>query len=641
MESLHSPTSSSRSNSGRPEEEHSQVLNREHNQTTSTAATDAGRPASVVLQNPQSAAADSGRPESAVLHPQIQPMEGVTEQSVPPDMSKLQDEQPRYSTDSGADSAESETDSSVQPWKYPSTDVREKRKRERRLARKALRAKATDSDTAAGANVPSSNPPPPTKPLYKADVPKNRRPYIWNSSNKKSLVPRDITPPKKMSVDGIDIYLQILTSAEAKICGISGWDTVLTDIERYCPEVADRKIARFWASWRHDRVMAKRFKNKSSNPAAVAAGSSTSNPAAVAAGPSTSIDTPQGDDASKRKRTGTPGSTEPPSKKSLTSGESYSQVAGAAPPPPTPPPHQTLWVHSNDAEKGPIEKDMFFEIVSQCNIIKNLGAIEGDPEFCWKSNLLRQPYYDTENSRGKIVCGDQKTHDFWVKFIPIAAITVGNLNCKAWTWKEYEVPKIRYSFLIPFDTCNGIDAKPLVQGTLAVNQLSMVDVLSCRTSYSKTNKQRICNIEVTDKLARAIDDAERVLVGPVCPLHFKLQSEDTGDLCPDSACPEIESIQPDEVEQLLGRESIEDDAYVGNFGVSFDQLLDGSVDPPHPSHPGTGSSTCTVISSKTVKSGKTVVSLNTAVENLTVTPGDGPKSPSTPTTPTPPFLPPP
>ena len=192
------------------------------------------------------------------------------------------------------------------------------------------------------------------------------------------------------------------------------------------------------------------------------------------------------------------------------------------------------------------------------------------------------------------------------------------------------IPKIRYSFLIPFDTCNGIDAKPLVQGTLAVNQLSMVDVLTCRTSYSKSNKQRICNIEVTDKLARAIDDAERVLVGPVCPLYFKLQTEDTGDSCPDPDCPEIESNLTDEVEQLLGRESVEDDAYDGNFGVSFDQLLDGSVDPPHPSHPGTGSSTCTVTSSKTVKPANSVVSLNTAVEKLTVTPGDGPKSPSTP-----------
>ena len=356
----------------------------------------------------------------------------------------------------------------------------------------------------------------------------------------------------------------------------------------------------------------------------------------MAAGPSTNIDTPRGEDASKRKRTGTPGSAEPPSKKSLTTGESYSQVAGAAPPPRPPPNTQTIWVHSNDVEKGPIEKDVFFEIVSQCNIIKNQGAIGGDPEFCWKSNLIRQPSYDDEHSRGKIVCGDQQTHDFWVKFIPIAALTVCNLNCKAWTWKEYEIPRIRYSFLIPFDTCNGIDAKPLVQGTLAVNQLSMDDVLTCRTSYSKTSKQRICNIEVTDKLARAIDDAERVLLGPVCPLYFKLQSEDPEDSSPDPGCPEIESIQTDEVDQLLGRESVGEGAHDGNFGANFSQLLDSSVDLPHPPHLDTGSSTCTV---KTVKPGKSVISLNTAVENLVVTPGDGPKSPTTPTNPTPPNLP--
>ena len=589
-----------------PEDEQSQLNTREHTQTTSTAATDAGMPASVVLQNPQSAAAGSGMPESAVLQ-NIQSMEGVTE-SVPPEMLQFRDEAGHHST------ADGESDSSSQPWKFASTDIRENRKREQWLARKALQAKASDSSAAAGAREP------PTTPLLKSDVSKNRRTYIWNARSKKTQVPKDVTPPKIMSVDGTDIYLQILTSGEAKNCGIDGWDAVLADSKRFRPEVADRIIARFWAGWRHDRVMAKRNKTKSTNPAAMAAGSSIS------------ITTPGGDDASKRKRTGTPGSTEPPSKKPLKTGESYSQVAGAVPPPPppTPPTTQSIWVHSNDVARGPIEKDVFFEIVSQCNIIKNQGAIAGDPEFCWKSNLARQPIYDSEFSRGKIICGDQQTHDFWVKFIPIAAITVCNLNCKAWTYEEYVIPKIRYSFLIPFDTCNGIDAKPLVQGTLAVNQLSMEDVLTCRTSYSKSNKQRICNIEVTDKLARAIDDAERVLVGPVCPLYFKLQTEDTGDSCPDPDCPEIESNITDEVEQLLGRESVEDDAYDGNFGASFDQLLDGSVDPPHPSHPGTGSSTCTVTSSKTVKPATSVVSLNTAVEKMTVTPGDGPKSPSTP-----------
>ena len=171
MEQLHSSSSSSRakpegmpeglvrSDSGMPENEQSQLQRLEHNILTAAAAV--GMPTSAVLQNPQSAAADSGMPESAVLQPPTQPMEGVTDHSVPPEMSKIQEEPERYSTDSAADS---ESDSSNQPWVYPSTDIREKRKRERRLARKALQAKATDSGAAAGAMVP------PSKPLLKSDV---------------------------------------------------------------------------------------------------------------------------------------------------------------------------------------------------------------------------------------------------------------------------------------------------------------------------------------------------------------------------------------------------------------------------------------------------------------------------------------
>ena len=597
MEQLHSSTSSpraspegipdglTRSDSGIPENEHSQFQRLERNTSILIAAAAAGIPAPAVLQNPQTAAADSGILESAVLQTQSLPMDGVTDSSVPPEMSHIQEEPERYSTDSAADS---ESDSSNN-WRFPSMDIREKRKRERRLARKASQVNVTDSSTAVDAMKP------PTKPLFKADVTKNSRTYIWNSGSKKAQFPKNITPPKIMLIDGVDIYLQILTSDEAKNCGIMGWDAVLADSKRFCPEIAERKIARFWAGWRHDRVMARRHKTKTSKTPST----QTSNPAAMAAGPSNNIDTPGGEDATKRKRTGTPGSSEPPSKKSLTTGGSYSQAAGASPPPL---PTQTLWVHSNDVDKGPIEKDVFFEIVSQCNIIKNQGAIRADPEFCWKSNLVRQPSYDAENSRGKIVCGDQQTHDFWVKHIPIAAITVCNLNCKAWTWKEYKIPKIRYSFLIPIDTCNGIDARLIVQGTFAVNQLSMSDVLTCRTSYSKTTKQRICNIEVTDKLARAIDDAERVLVGPVCPLHFKLQSEDPEDSGPDPGCPEIQAIQTDDVDQLLDRDTVEESAPDGNYGANFSDILDSSVDPQHPPHPDTGSSTCTAKLVKSVKS---------------------------------------
>ena len=541
-------------------------------------------------------------------------MEGVTDSSVPPEMFKIQTESDPYG------SADSETDYVNQPtgWiKYE--DIREKKKRQKH-ERNSSNVDATDSNTVVDIMKP------PAKPLLKADVIKTSHTYLWNTGSKKAQVPKDVTPPKTMLIEGVNNYLQILTSKEARSCGIIGWDDVLADSKRFRPEIAERKIAQFWAGWRHNRVMSRRHKTKTPSISST----QTPSPSAIADESTTTSqgkDTPSVD-VSKRKRTGTPGSAEPPSKKSLMTGESYSRVAGAVPPPTST--TQTLWVHSHDVDKGPIEKDIFFEIVSQCNILKNQGAIRGESEFCWKSNLKRQPSYDPKNSRGKIVCGDQKTVDFWVKYIPIAAITVCNLKCKAWTWKEYEIPKVRYSCLIPFDTCSGLDTRDLIHGALAVNQLSMSDVITCRTSYAKQTQQRICNIEVTDALARAIDDADRVLVGPVCPLNFKLQSgdpEDPGsDHVVEPVCPEIPAIQMDEECQLLDRNSAEGSV---SEGAASSRILDSSTDPLNPTPSDTGS-TCTVTSA---------TSLNTRVKNLVVTPCGDPPPFKPPTPPPPPPLP--
>ena len=172
-------------------------------------------------------------------------------------------------------------------------------------------------------------------------------------------------------------------------------------------------------------------------------------------------------------------------------------------------------------------KDYFFEVVSRCNFIKVMGTIQGQADLSWKIDLKGQPTYDSDQARGKIVCGDQQTVNFWRKYIPIAALDVGNVSCKAWTWEEYEIPKIRYSCLIPFDTCKGVEVRDLIHATLAVNKLSIKDVLTCRTSYAKLLKLKICNIEVTDLLATAINDAGRLLCGPVCSLSFKLQTANT------------------------------------------------------------------------------------------------------------------
>ena len=476
---------------GNPVSEGSQYICLQHNiQILQSAAAATGNPVPAVLQTQpmegvtgipvppevlqiQSAAAVTGNPVPAVM--QTQPMEGVTGTPVPPEMFQIQPDPETFSS-AGSDSESAYYSKGDAIYCH---DIREVKKKQRHK-RNSSKVSGTDSS----AEVATMKAP--QKPLLKADVPKTSRTFLWNSGGKKVQVPKDLSPPKQMVIEGVTIYIQLLTSEEAKNCGIMGWDSVLADSKRFRPEIAERKIAEFWANWRHNRVMARRYKTqKHSNP--------TPGPSAEADGSTTtttqSKDTPSVD-ASKRKRTGTPGSAEPPSKKSLTTGESYSRVAGADPTPKST--IQTLWVHTHDVDRGPIEKDIFFEIVSRCNVIKNQGAIKGESEFCWKSNLKRQPTFDAENSRGKIVCGNQQTVDFWVKYIPIAALDVCDLNCKAWTWKEYEIPKIRYSFLVPFDTCSGLDARDLVHGALAINNLSMSDVLTCRTSYAKLTHQRIC-----------------------------------------------------------------------------------------------------------------------------------------------------
>ena len=119
----------------------------------------------------------------------------------------------------------------------------------------------------------------------------------------------------------------------------------------------------------------------------------------------------------------------------------------------------TLWVHTNDVEKGAISRDYFFEVVSRCNVIKVKGLLQGQSEFSWSYDMRGQPSYESDHSRGKIVCFDLQTLNFWRKYIPIAVLDVGEVSCRAWSWEEYEVPKIRYSCLIPFDTCKGLEVR--------------------------------------------------------------------------------------------------------------------------------------------------------------------------------------
>ena len=566
MEKLHSSPSSprvspegipeglTRSDSGILESELSQFNRLERNTANLLAAAAAGIPASAVLQKPQTAAADSGILESAVLQTQPQPMDGVTDSSVPPEMSHIQEEPERYST------ADSESDSSEQNWRFQSVNVREKRKKERWLARKASQVKGTDSSTAVEAMQP------PNKPLLKVDVTKNSRTYIWNSGSKKAQFPKNVTPPKIMSIEGVNIYLQILTSDEARNCRIMGWDAVL----------ADSKTLLSWNCWMQ--------KSLSSGLDGVTIvwwpeGTKLKLPKLPPSKPQIQqqwlLDLPTTltplvvKMLQNGNTTGTPGSSEPPSKKSLTTGGSYSQAAGGSPPllPP-----KLSGVHSNDVDKGPIEKDIFFEIVSQCNIIKNQGAISGEPEFCWKSNLIRQPSYDAENSRGKIVCGDQTNTWLLGQIHPDCCNHCMQSKLQSVDMEGVRDPKDQ--ILLPDPSwhmqrtgCQAFDPRHVrckpTQYEWCVHMSHLI--------WPKPHNSESVTLKLQTHWHRAIDDAERVLVGPVCPLHFKLQSGDPEDPGPDPVCPEIQANQTDDVSQLLDLNSVEENANEGNLWRGLQQ----------------------------------------------------------------------
>ena len=132
----------------------------------------------------------------------------------------------------------------------------------------------------------------------------------------------DVTPPKLIEIKKVTIYIQKLSSDGAKTLCIIGWDDVLADIEGLKAEIAERRIANFWASWRHSLLMTQKSQSqkakdtKSTNPDPTAAAAGSSNPTSSAVG------TPSDDD-SKRKCTSTPSSAEPVSKRL------YSQAVGS------------------------------------------------------------------------------------------------------------------------------------------------------------------------------------------------------------------------------------------------------------------------------------------------------------------------
>ncbi len=339
--------------------------------------------------------------------------------------------------------------------------------------------------------------------------------HLWNAGGKRAnkRAPKE-HEPKIVEVDQTPIYVQILTATQAEACGIVGWDAVLADIAVMRPEAAETRIVTFWTDWR------RRLRKSKS-----AAAAQRKQIAASAAKPPL-VPTPSAGD---KRKGATPSSSEPVGKSSKTS---YADAAnrGAKRANAKKDHEEILWVHSTEKEKGPVSESIFFSVISKINAIKVRAINNDDESHIWSPAVKGQPIYDHVNERGKIVCTNKQTIDFWVKYIESVSPSVSSVHLKAWTSKEYDDKNSIYSCLIPNQTCNGIDSKDIVAACLRMYQIRNSEgIVRCYTSNTKDSGQRICIIEVTEKLATLIETQSRVLSGPYGHMTFRRRSGDPGE----------------------------------------------------------------------------------------------------------------
>ena len=207
-------------------------------------------------------------------------------------------------------------------------------------------------------------------------------------------------------------------------------------------------------------------------------------------------------------------------------------------------PVHILWVHSTTVEKGKVSEGYFNQVNFKCHQIKVKGVLNGEDEHMWCPTMHGQPSYDKYKSRGKIICLDQKTVDYWVKWVQITSLLIGKIPCKAWTREEYMIKVVRYSCLIPKNTCDSVDVEDLVNATLQMHSMTGMDsVVSCHTTYTQHTNQHICNLEVTEALAVMFESCNRVLSGPVGHLTFKRRSDDKDETTDNPSTMKIQNCQ--------------------------------------------------------------------------------------------------
>ena len=309
------------------------------------------------------------------------------------------------------------------------------------------------AEKSADAALPKLIPMDVTKPSQSSKLPLFKRPtgcdpncvHLWNAGGKRSnkQAPQELMP-QIVVVDKTPIFLQKLTAAQAVASGVKGWDVVLTDVAQMHPDAVVNCIASFWADWKQKLCQSR---SEAAQKCLLTRADATSK---TTTSPTSSAISGIG---KKRKCGDTPLSNQP----AVKSTKNYSGAIKSGTRHAKKDHEEIVWVHSTEEEKGPVSESYFFHVVSRCNKIK-IDAINNDEvAHKWSPAIKGQPIYDEVNHRGKTICSNQQTVDFWVKYIELASTQVGKFKLKAWTSKEYETKNAIYSCLIPKKTCIGIE----------------------------------------------------------------------------------------------------------------------------------------------------------------------------------------
>ena len=183
----------------------------------------------------------------------------------------------------------------------------------------------------------------------------------------------------------------------------------------------------------------------------------------------------------------------------------------------------TLWVHSTEVEKGDILKEYFKRVITKVHALKVKDVLIEGLEHRWHMCTGGQPSW--EDSKGKIICLNQQTIDYFVKMVPIASKSIGNITCKAWTRQEYKTPVVKYSCLIPV-SCEDVTVEEVIYSALLMHNISKAGVKTCHSTFCKNDeKSRICHLKVTKELASILESLNHHLEGPICTLFFQVRPE--------------------------------------------------------------------------------------------------------------------